>query len=119
MRNRKNVQLDTQQLALVLDKVPAGITVIDQEGYILYFNEYCSRFVDRKPTYIGKNIRFCHKKAESIEKINKILSDLNNGKRQEFYYEAERSANKLGVRVTPFDINGKQIGFIQCFSIIR
>ena len=119
MNNEKIAALDTSQLAMVLEKVPAGITVIDQEGHILYYNEYCSYFVDRKPEYIGKNIRFCHKKVESIEKIEKILSDLNTGQRQEFYYETERNGNKLGVRVTPFDINGNQIGFIQCFSVIR
>lgn len=119
MGDEKITVLDTNQLAMVLENVPAGITVIDKEGHILYYNEYCSQFVDRKPEYIGKNIRFCHQKAESIDKIEKILSDLTKGKRQEFYYEAERNGNKLGVRVTPFDIDGKQIGFIQCFSIIR
>ncbi len=66
MNDEKIAALDTSQLAMVLEKVPAGITVIDQEGHILYYNEYCSNFVDRKPEYIGKNIRFCHKKVESI-----------------------------------------------------
>ena len=104
---------------MVLEKIPAGITVIDREGYILYYNEYCSRFVDRKPEYIGKNIRFCHKKAESVKKLERILTELSEGKREEFYYEAERDGNKLGVTFSPFEVDGKQIGFIQCFSIIR
>lgn len=118
MQNPKNTALDTSQLAMVLEKIPAGITVIDLKGHILYYNEYCSQFVDRKPEYIGKNIRFCHHKAESIKKIDRLLSDLKNAKRKEFYYEAERNGNKLGVKVTPFDIDGKAIGYIQCFSII-
>ena len=119
MTHEKNVTLSTTQLAMVLEKIPVGITVIDQEGHILYYNEYCSRFVDRKPEYIGKDIRFCHKKPESIEKIERILSELNEDKRKEFYYEAARGGNKLGVTVLPFDVDGKQIGFIQCFSIIH
>jgi PAS domain S-box-containing protein len=119
MTHEKNVALSTTQLAMVLEKIPVGITVIDQEGHILYYNEYCSRFVDRKPEYIGKDIRFCHQKPESIEKIKRILCELNEGKKKEFYYEAERGGNKLGVTVLPFDVAGKQIGFIQCFSIIR
>jgi hypothetical protein len=52
-------------------------------------------------------------------KIKRILSELNEGKKKEFYYEAERGGNKLGVTVSQFDVDGKQIGFIQCFSIIR
>jgi len=119
MTGKKNAALNTNQMARVLDKVPAGITVIDKQGHILYYNEYCAKFVDRKPEYIGKNIAFCHKKPESMEKIKKILSEINEGKRKEFYYETQRGENKLGVTVSPFDIDGKQIGFIQCFSIIH
>ena len=119
MSDPQKVSLDASQLAKVLEKVPAGITVLDREGRILYYNEYCAQFVDRKPEYIGKNIRFCHKKSESIEKIEKILSALSRGERQEFYYEAMRNENKLGVRVIPFEIDDRQIGFIQCFSVIR
>jgi len=119
MPHNNNIPLSDTQLAKVLEQIPAGITVIDKEGHILYYNEYCSRFVDRKPEYIGKNITFCHQKPESIEKIKRILSELNEGKRNEFYYEAERDGNKLGVTVSPFDVDGKQIGFIQYFSIIN
>jgi PAS domain S-box-containing protein len=114
----KKALLSNSQLAMVLEKTPAGITAIDKEGHILYYNEYCSRFVDRKPEYIGKDIRFCHQKSESIEKIERILSELAEGKKEEFHYEAERNGNRLGVTVTPFVVDGEQIGFIQCFSVI-
>ena len=119
MTDKENRSLSMDQLVQVLDKTPAGITVIDNEGRILYYNEYCARFVDRKPEYIGKNIAFCHKKPESMEKIKKCLSALNEDKIKEFYYEAQRDGNKLGVTVSPFDIDGEQAGFIQCFSIIH
>ena len=119
MTDKKKADVSTTQLAMVLEKIPVGITVIDTQGHILYYNEYCARFVDRKPEYIGKNIAFCHKKPESMQKIKKILSEINEGKRKEFYYEAQRGENKLGVTVSPFEIDGKQIGFIQCFSIIH
>jgi len=119
MIDQENGILSMNQLVRVLDKTPAGITVIDKEGHILYYNEYCAKFVDRKPEYIGKNISFCHQKPESMVKIKKALSELNEGKQKEFYYEAKRDENKLGVTVSPFIIDGKQIGFIQCFSIIR
>ena len=119
MSDEKNVTLDSNQLAQVLDKIPAGITVIDKEGRILYYNEYCAKFVDRKPECIGKNIAFCHQKPESLEKIKRMLSELNEGKRGAFYYEAQRGENKLGVTVSPFDMDGKRTGFIQCFSIIN
>ena len=119
MTRKRKASLSTVQLAMVLENIPAGITVIDSKGRILYYNAYCSRFVDRKPEYIGKDIRFCHRKPESIEKIEGILSELNEGKIKEFYYETERGGSKLGVTVSRFYVGGKQIGFIQCFSVIR
>ena len=119
MADKVNASLGMENLVQVLDKLPAGVTVIDKEGHILYYNEYCARYVDRKPEYIGKNISFCHQKLESMVKIKRILSELNEGKQKEFYYEAERGENKLGVTVSPFFIDGRQIGFIQCFSILR
>ena len=119
MNDKSTGSLGMDHLVRVLDNAPAGITVIDKEGHILYYNEYCARYVDRKPEHIGKNIRFCHQKEESMVKIKRILSELNEGKRDEFYYEAERAGNSLGVTVAPFFVDGRQIGFIQCFSMIR
>ena len=51
--------------------------------------------------------------------MNEILFELKEGKKKEFYYEAKRGENTLGVTVSPFLVEGKQIGFIQCFSIIH
>jgi hypothetical protein len=50
-----------------------------------------------------------------MEKIKKILSELNEGKHKEFHYEAQRGTNRLRVTVAPFDVDGKQNRFIQCF----
>jgi DUF438 domain-containing protein len=94
MVDNANGFLGTEDLVRVLDKTPAGITVIDNQGYILYYNEYCAKYVDRKPEYIGKNISFCHQKPESMVKIKRILSELNEGEQKDYYYEAERGENK-------------------------
>ena len=119
MISKEKVTFSTTQLAVVLEKIPVGITIIDREGHILYYNEYCSRYVDRKPEYIGKDIRFCHQKKESIEKIDRIIAELIESKRNEFYYEVERNGNKLGVTVSPFEVNGELIGYIQSFVVRR
>ena len=119
MTGGKNTSLNTDQLANILEKIPVGITVIDLEGCMLYYNAFCSRYVDRKPEYIGKDIRICHQKSASIDKIDQFLSELKKGKRMEIYYETERDGYKLGVTVSPFEVDGQQIGYIQCFSILH
>ena len=102
---------------MILDKIPVGVTVIDLEGRILYYNEYSSQIVDRKPEYVGEDIRSCHKKPESIAKIDSILKEIKDGERQDFYYESERNGKTLGVIVLPYTVNGELIGFIQSFVV--
>ena len=119
MSHQNETRLNTSFLAKVLDNASAGITVINREGIMLYYNAYAARFVDRKPEYIGKDIRSCHQHANSIEKIDAMLSKLTEGKSKELYYETERGGYKLGVTVSPLNIDGEQIGFIQCFSILH
>lgn len=83
------------ELRSILDQIPDGITVTvtDLEGKILYFNEYSAQIVDRKPEYIGKDIRSCHKKPESIEKIDTILSEIKDGKLENYSYESKKYEN--------------------------
>ena len=119
MLSKENHTLSATQLAMVLEEIPVGITVIDLDGHILYYNDYCSKFVDRKPEYIGRDIRLCHNQSESILKIDTILADIKEGKRNTFYYEAQRNGKKLGVTVSPYEADGKLIGFIQSFVIIQ
>ena len=108
-------KLNETQLAMVLEDVPVGITVIDPDGHILYYNSHCTKFVDRKPEYIGKNIAFCHQKSKSVAKIRKMLDELKTGKMEAVHYEAERNGRTLAVTVSPFQRNGRLIGFIQSF----
>lgn len=68
---------------------------------------------------VGKVVRIFEIEPESMEKIKNIVSELKAGKKETFYYEVERNGRKLGVTVAPFDIDVKEIGFIQCFSVIK
>ena len=109
--------LDTTQLAAALDKVPVGVTIIDTAGHILYFNAYCARFVNRKPGHIGRDIRDCHKEAESIARLFAMLKALGEGRESEIHYTNRRGKNQLAVTVAPFDIEGERIGYIQSFVV--
>ena len=119
MGPEKDHLLENIQLVTLLAKIPVGVTVTDLEGRILYYNEYSSQIVDRKPEYIGKDIRACHKQRESIAKIDRILMELKEGRSHEYYYESERNGKTLGVTVLPHKANGKLIGFIQSFVVKR
>ena len=44
MLSKENHTLSATQLAMVLEEIPVGITVIDLDGHILYYNDYLIRF---------------------------------------------------------------------------
>jgi len=115
--NMEGKDMHDKDLRSVLDQIPVGITVTDLEGRILYFNEYSAQIVDRKPEYIGMDIRSCHKKPESIVKIDTILSEMKAGKRENYCYESKRKDKVLSVTISPYKWLGKLIGFIHSIVV--
>jgi PAS domain S-box-containing protein len=101
----------------VLDQIPVGITVTDLEGKIRYYNDYSAQIVDRKPEYIGMDIRSCHKKPESIIKIDTILSEMKEGRREIYCYESKRKDKDLSITISPYEQLGKLIGFIHSIVV--
>jgi len=108
---------DPDQIPLILDKIPVAITVIDLEGNILFYNEYSSRVLDRKPEYLGTDIRECHQKPETNDRIDRMLAEFKAGWREDFYYEAFRYGNDIAVTLSPFEVNRRLIGCIQSVII--
>ena len=113
MISHRKSGLDETQIPLILDRIPVAITVTDLDGKILYYNEYSSRILDRKPEYRRRDIRLCHEKHESIARIDQMLEEFRMGRPQEFVYEADRYRNRVVVTLSPFLIDGRLIGCIQ------
>lgn len=103
--------------ATLLDQLPVGITVVDLEGRILYYNHACAQLVDRKPEYIGRDIRPCHRKSESVEAIDRMLDDIHSGRKKSVYYETERKGRTLGVTISTYEVDGKLAGTIQSIIV--
>ena len=103
----------TKAAALILDSIPLGVTVIDLEGRIQYYNERSSRILDRKPEYLSKDIRICHQKQESIAEIERVLEEFRDGRRQDVHYDAIREGKRIVVTVSPFVVEGRLIGCVQ------
>lgn len=119
MTTRINTLNDISQRAALLDQLSVGIMVIDLQGRTLYYNDYCTRLVDRKPEYIDEDIRSCHKKAESVVAIDRILDDIHTGRKKDVYYEAERKGKTLAVTISPYEVGGELVGTIQSIIVKR
>ena len=110
-------EFDPSQLPLILDKIAAAITVIDLQGRMLYYNEYGAQILDRKPEYLGRDVNLCHEKQESKDRIDHMLEAFKGGRRQEFYYEADRYGKRIAVTLSPFEVNGQLVACVQTVTI--
>jgi len=104
---------DPKEIALILEAIPVGITVVDLNGHIQYYNDFSSQILDRKPEYIGQDLRNCHNTAASVEKIDHMLKAFKKGRQDEFGYETIRNGRHLAVKFSPLMVDGKIIACVQ------
>ena len=102
---------------LLLDQVPVAVTVLDLEGRILFYNQHAPRILDRKPSYLGQDIRRFHQ-PRSAAKIEGFLQTYAQGGREEFAYQIERDGFRLAVRVAPFLEQDRCQGLIQTVMLL-
>lgn len=92
-------------------QMPAALTVLDLEGNILFYNDYSATFLDRKPEYIGRDVRDFHKPA-SNEKVDRILKSYAEGSREIYTWQLPRDGNLFQVRVAPLIQDEKCTGLL-------
>lgn len=110
--------LSPENLITVLDILPVAITITDRTGKLLFYNDYAAKIADRKPEYLGSDIRNCHKEKYSVAKIEQMFEDISSGRKESACYEAERYGVRIAVTVQAYKPGGEFIGFVQSFVII-
>ncbi|MBT8365759.1 MAG: PAS domain-containing protein [Deltaproteobacteria bacterium] len=113
MKNQPGTGFDLSKLPVLIDTIPVGVTVVDLNGHIQFYNKYSSQILERKPEYIGRDIRDCHEKAASIDKIDHMLDEFQKGQQEEFGYETIRNGKHLAVRFSPLIVEGKVTACVQ------
>ncbi len=111
--SQDNVELNIARIMpTVISEMPVGLTLLDLEGHILYFNDYAAKILDRKPEYLGRDVREFHKIPKSNEKIGVILDGYKHGDKSEHHWQLPREGLVYGIRVAPLIVNGQTVGLI-------
>lgn len=95
------------------DVLPIPVSVVDYTGLLLYYNEAAAIAFDRKPEYIGQDIRRCHKQQSSIEKIDSLLKQAREAEILPASYLVERKGKAYQVIIRRLDIRGESVGIVQ------
>jgi sensor histidine kinase regulating citrate/malate metabolism len=101
---------------LATDCMGVAVTIIDPKGTLLYYNRQAERILDRKPEYIGTDIHSHHKKAGTNPKIDLMLKNFEEGRKDPFYYEAKPYGEMISVTVAPII---KKDRFVGCVQTVR
>ena len=104
-------------IPLAMDIAPVAVTVFSNSGEILYYNGFAPTLLDRKPEYIGRDIRACHLEKKSIDKIDRMLAEFEQGRTRGFQYEIERKSRRLTVTVSPLRKDGKLLACVHMVAV--
>jgi PAS domain S-box-containing protein len=99
-----------------LEIMPLAVTIIDLDGTILYYNRHAADHLDRKPEYIGRDVRFCHNEASS-EKITRLLDRFRAGRPEPEHWELIRDGKKMFVTASPLDRDGVPYGMLHTVRV--
>ena len=110
--NERDKQL-RELVNLAMDCMGVAVTIIDAKGTLLYYNRHSAEILDRKPEYIGTDIHSHHKEADSNKKVDLMLKEFEEGRKDPFYYEAKPYGKIIFVTLSPIIKNGEFVGCVQ------
>jgi transcriptional regulator with PAS, ATPase and Fis domain len=107
----------SELISLAMDCLGVAVTIIDRNGTLLYYNEESAKILDRKPEYVGTDIRSHHKKAGTNKKFDLMLQEFSSGRTKLFHYEAKPYGKVIFVTLTPIIKDGQFVGCVQSVKL--
>ena len=89
--------LTQEQLAGILDAIPIEVSFVNEDDLVRFWNKHETRIFKRPIAVIGKSVQNCHPK-QSVDKVNKLLSDFKAGKRDSAEFWIDLKGRKIYIR---------------------
>ena len=112
-------ELDKTILDAILETIPVEFSVLNSDDNVLAWNKHETRIFKRPEAVIGRNVRNCHPE-KSLDKVEKILSEMKNGKRDKarFWIDLpigkDKKPNKVLIEYYALrDIDGNYLGCLE------
>ena len=98
----------------LLEQAGMGVTILDREGRLMFYNQWAANKLDRKPEYIGKNVRGHHRRKITNPRFNAMLKLFEEGRTDPVYYVARPYGGiTILVTVSPIKVDGELVGYSQ------
>ena len=105
--------LSQGQLAAILETLPVDISFVDDKDTVRFWNKHETRVFKRPNSALGKTVQNCHP-PRSVDNVNRVLSDLKNGKRDFAEFWIDLKERKIYIRYFAVrDKDGKYLGTLE------
>jgi DUF438 domain-containing protein len=101
----------------LLDQLPVAVTLLDRQGIIKFYNQYAPTVLDRKPEYVGRDIREFHQPVSNA-KLDRIFAAYGQGGREEYCWRLQRGDKEFMVRVRPWLAEGQWAGLVHTVMLL-
>ena len=98
----------------ILEQAGVGVTIVDRNGSVLFYNKWAAEHLDRKPEYLGRDVRERHHRAVTNPRWNAMLQLFLDGRDEPVRYVARPyGKTTILVTVSPIRIGGELVGLSQ------
>jgi PAS domain S-box-containing protein len=105
--------LSQEQLTGIMETIPVDISFVDETDTVRFWNKHETRVFKRPPAALGLTVQKCHP-PRSVDKVNKVLSDLKSGRRDLAEFWIDLKGRKIYIRYFAVrDKNGKYLGTLE------
>ena len=89
--------LSQEQLAGILETIPIEFSFVDENDLVRFWNKHETRIFERPMSVMGEPVQDCHPE-QSVDKVNRLLSDLKGGKRDSAESWIDLKGRKILIR---------------------
>lgn len=105
--------LNQEQLTAIFEALPVDISFVDENNTVRFWNKHETRLFKRPNSALGKTVQNCHP-SKSVDKVNLVIADLKNGKRESAEFWIDMKGRKVYIRYFGVrDTSGKYLGTLE------
>ena len=98
----------------LIEQAGVGVTVLDRDGIVRYYNKWAAEHLDRKPEYLGHDVRGRHRRAATNPRFDAMIGLFENGRTEPVRYVARPyGKTTILVIVSPVHVDGELVGYSQ------
>jgi len=90
-------KLEGKVLEAFLETIPIEFSIVDSNDKVLAWNKHDTRVFKRPEGALGLDVHDCHPK-KSVDKVEKILSEMKSGKRDKARFWIDITNHETGKR---------------------